>query len=51
MLKKSSFDTHCRIGNPFKDEVAAIKAGEGSPGEKIHAVLRLVQSKMKWNDK
>ena len=51
MLKKSSFDTHCRIGNPFKDEVAAIKAGEGSPGEKIHAVLRLVQSKMKWNEK
>ena len=34
MLKKSSFDTHCRIGNPFKDEVAAIKGREGSPGER-----------------
>lgn len=49
-LKKSTFDTHCRIGNPFKDEVAAIKAAEGSPEEKIHAVLRLVQSKIKWNE-
>lgn len=49
-LEKSSFDTHCRIGNPFKDEVAAIKSGEGTPEEKIRAVLRLVQSRMKWNE-
>lgn len=49
-LRKSTFDTHCRIGNPYKDEVAAIKAAEGTPEEKIRQVLRLVQSKMKWNE-
>lgn len=49
-LKKSTFDTHCRIGNPFKDDVAAIKAGEAGSEEKIRAVLRLVQSRMKWNE-
>lgn len=49
-LRKSTFDTHCRIGNPYKEEVAAIKAAEGTPEEKIRQVLRLVQSKMKWNE-
>ena len=48
-LHKSPFDSHTRIGNPFKDEVAAIKTGEGAPVDKVRAVLRLVQSKMKWN--
>ena len=49
VLRKSSFDSHTRINNPFKDEVAAIKAADGTPVEKARAVLRLVQSKMKWN--
>ncbi|WP_295937523.1 DUF3857 domain-containing protein [uncultured Alistipes sp.] len=49
-LKASSFDTHCRIGNPFKEEIAPIKAGAGSPEEKIRQVLKVVQSKMKWNE-
>lgn len=48
-LKKSDFDTHTRINNPFKEEVAAIRARESDIGAKAHAVLRLVQSKMKWN--
>lgn len=48
-LQKSPFDSHTRINNPFKEEVAAIRSGEGAPVEKIRAVLRLVQSKMKWD--
>lgn len=49
-LRKSTFQTHCRIGNPYKDEVAAIKAAEGTPEQKIVQILRLVQSKIKWNE-
>ena len=48
-LAKSSFHTSCRIGNPFKDEVAAIKSKEATAVEKVRDVLKLVQSKMKWN--
>lgn len=48
-LAKSPFDTHMRINNPFREEVAAIRSGAGTPVEKARAVLRLVQSKMKWN--
>lgn len=48
-LRKSSFDTHTRINNPFKEEVAQIKASDATLVGKAQAVLRLVQSKMKWN--
>lgn len=50
-LAETSFDSHCRMGNPFKSEVAEIKARGGSPQQTMHDILRLVQSKMKWNER
>lgn len=48
-LFQSSFNTCCRIGNPYKDQVKAIVAAQGDARAKAHEVLKLVQSKMKWN--
>ena len=35
----------------FKDELAAIKTMEGDDEEKLRAILDLVRSKMKWNER
>lgn len=49
-LSQSSFSTHCRMGNPFKAEVAELKARQSDRKGLAHDILRLVQSKMKWNE-
>lgn len=49
-LAESSFEQHLRIGNPFREEVAAIRVQQSDPLRKAHDVLRLVQSKMAWDE-
>ena len=49
-LSKTDFNSHSKIGNPFKAEVAEIVNRKGSPDQTAHDVLKLVQSKMKWNE-
>lgn len=50
-LKESSFESHTRMNNPFREEVAAIKARQLAPAETAREILRLVQSKIKWNER
>ena len=35
----------------FKDELAALKTSEGSDEEKLRAILNIVRSKVKWNER
>lgn len=45
-LRKTSFDSHCRMGNPFRKEVDEIVARQLTNDEKLVAILRLIQSKI-----
>ena len=49
-LSKTDFNSHTKIGNPYKNEVAEIVNRGNSPEQTAHDVLKLVQSKMKWNE-
>lgn len=48
-LRKTSFDSHCRMGNPFRKEVDEIVARQLTNDEKLVAILRLIQSKITWD--
>jgi hypothetical protein len=48
-LEKSDFNSNLKTSYPFKKEVADIKASDISDKDKIRSILKLVQSKMKWN--
>ncbi|MDR2064816.1 MAG: DUF3857 domain-containing protein [Prevotellaceae bacterium] len=50
-LDKSDFSSGLKTSYPFKKEVAAIKESTVSDKEKIRNILKLVQSKMKYNGK
>jgi len=48
-LEKSDFNSNLKTSYPFKKEVADIKASDISDKDKLRSILKLVQSKMKWN--
>lgn len=48
-LKRSEFGRYANIRNPFKDEVAAIVARSADEREQLHAILKLVQSRITWD--
>ena len=48
-LEKSDFSSNLKTSYPFKNEVTEIKASNVSDKEKVRSILKLVQSKMKWN--
>lgn len=50
-LAETDFNSNIRMGNPFKEETAAIVARNLSPRQTLHELLRLVQSHMKWDGK
>lgn len=49
-LRHSEFGRYINIRNPYRDEVAAIVARTEDPVQRIHEVLKLVQSRIKWDD-
>ncbi|MDR3226645.1 MAG: DUF3857 domain-containing protein [Prevotellaceae bacterium] len=49
-LEKSDFNSDLKTSYPFKKEVLAIKESSVSDREKLRNILKLVQSKMKWNE-
>lgn len=50
-LAETDFNSNIRMGNPFKEETAAIVARNLAPRQTLHELLRLVQSHMKWDGK
>ncbi|MDR1983573.1 MAG: DUF3857 domain-containing protein [Prevotellaceae bacterium] len=50
-LDKSDFNSNLKTSYPFKKEVLAIKESNIGDKEKIRNILKLVQSKMKWNER
>ncbi|MDR2125243.1 MAG: DUF3857 domain-containing protein [Prevotellaceae bacterium] len=50
-LEESSFNSNLKTSYPFKKEVMAIKESSMSDREKVRSILKLVQSKMKYNGK
>lgn len=50
-LAETDFNSNIRMGNPFKEETAAIVARNLAPRQTLHQLLRLVQSHMKWDGK
>ncbi|MDR1553151.1 MAG: DUF3857 domain-containing protein [Prevotellaceae bacterium] len=48
-LEKSDFNSNLKTSYPFKKEVEAIKESNASEKEKVRSILKLVQSKMKYN--
>lgn len=48
-LKQSEFGRYANLRNPFKDEVAGIVARNTGERERLHAVLKLVQSRITWD--
>lgn len=50
-LAETDFNSNIRMGNPFKEETAAIVARNLAPRQTLHEILRLVQSHMKWDGK
>lgn len=50
-LAETDFNNNIRMGNPFKEETAAIVARNLAPRQTLHELLRLVQSHMKWDGK
>jgi len=50
-LKYIGFNSDLKTSYPFKKEVIAIKNSNLTDTEKIRKILKLVQSKMKWNGK
>ncbi|MDR0755199.1 MAG: DUF3857 domain-containing protein [Prevotellaceae bacterium] len=48
-LEKSDFNSGLKTSYPFKKEVMAIKESDISDREKVRKILKLVQSKMKFN--
>ena len=49
-LQRSEFGRYLSIRNPYRDEVAAIVAGTDNPLQRIHEILKLVQSRIKWDN-
>jgi hypothetical protein len=50
-LEKSGFNSDLKTSYPFKKEVMAIKESDIGDKEKIRKILKLVQSKIKCNEK
>lgn len=50
-LAETDFNNNIRMGNPFKEETAAIVAQKPAPRQMLHEILRMVQSHMKWDGK
>ncbi len=48
-LSRSEFGRYLRMRNPFKDEVAVIVATNADEREQLHAILKLVQSRIAWD--
>ena len=48
-IEKTDFNSNLKTSYPFKKEVADIKASNISDKEKVRSILKLVQSKMKWD--
>ena len=48
-LEKSDFNSNLKTSYPFKKEVTEIKASDMSDKDKVRSILKLVQSKIKWN--
>lgn len=48
-LKKDSFGRFLQIKNPYKEEVAEIVRQTSDKRQRLHAVLKLVQSRMTWD--
>ncbi|MDR2292356.1 MAG: DUF3857 domain-containing protein [Prevotellaceae bacterium] len=48
-LEKSDFNSNLKTSYPFKKEVMAIKESGVNDKEKVRRILKLVQSKMKYN--
>ncbi len=49
-LQRSEFGRYLNIRNPYRNEVAAIVAGTDNPLQRIHEILKLVQSRIKWDN-
>lgn len=49
-LKQSEFGRYANMRNPFKDEVAGIVARNAGERERLHAILKLVQSRITWDE-
>ncbi len=50
-LKKENFGRFLQIRNPFKEEVAEIVRQNPDERDRLHAVLKLIQSRMTWDGK
>lgn len=48
-LKKDNFGRFLQIRNPYKEEVAEIVRRTADERERLHAVLKLIQSRMTWD--
>lgn len=48
-LKRSEFGRYANIRNPFKDEVTGIVARNADERQRLHAILKLVQSRITWD--
>lgn len=50
-LKKENFGRFLQLKNPYKEEVAQIVRQTPDERQRLHAVLKLVQSRMTWDGK
>ena len=50
VLEHSKFTDHMWMSNPLKDETSAAISGAATDEEKIRAILKLLHSKIKWNE-
>jgi hypothetical protein len=49
-LENSDFAQSLKMSNPLKDEVATITAEGGDETERVRKILKLVTSRMNWNE-